>query len=175
MASTDPPGEDRLNINYQHQEQDKWCWAAVVSMCAQFFSPSHFPAQCKVASDLLGMLCCASPDDCNQLQDKDQIVSAFGNEGMAAATTPVSKDEPPDPKAIREAIGIDHKPVCLIYNKPGGAHIFVVKGYDYRAPPNFVLRICDPAAASKHEQDVAYKDLQRTFGDPSWMLVVSKS
>jgi hypothetical protein len=75
----------------EHQEHDKWCWAAVAVSCAHHYRVLHPLTQCEVASRVKDPLdCCSDPAPCNKT---DKLVPACGFAGVTATYVPGVADE----------------------------------------------------------------------------------
>ena len=125
-----------VNMEFQKQQQDNWCWAAVTSMIYHENSPDgRYVWQCKMASrfiaDKPGEYCCdagvASTSTCNRGYRTKEALDHYGlldgySEGRVTDATM---------ERIRREIGLNY-PVALSTGwATGGGHAIVLYGFGF--------------------------------------------
>ncbi len=136
-----PSDMAQTGIAVEHQQQDKWCWAAVASSVGNFYARQIIWTQPKVASAVLKQSCVAAPSACNQDAELDGALAA------------VQQFVPPvianwlSPSQLFAAMQARH-PVCIrikwTYGN-SGAHFAVIGGSTNGADIQTTrLRLCDP-------------------------------
>src|SRR5580658_3141266 len=82
-----------LPFEVQTQLESEWCWAAVSTSVALYYTPTSTVTQCAVVNQQLGRSdCCSNPSssNCNQPGYLDQALQFVGN--FASGTGPVRFD-----------------------------------------------------------------------------------
>ncbi len=114
----------RLNFVIQRQQQDQWCWAAVVASVSRFFDPNSNWTQCSLANAAFNRNdCCGSGfSDCNRAYDTEKALSITGN--LQSSSGPITlTDIAQEIDAVR--------PICVrIEWIGGGTHAVVIDGYN---------------------------------------------
>jgi hypothetical protein len=75
-------GASSLAFTMHAQQQSNWCWAAVGTSVAQFYTPSSWPQQCDLASQELGQTCCpagTNPSACDVPWYLDRALQRVGH------------------------------------------------------------------------------------------------
>lgn len=125
LTSPTSPPCGPLDVPSLSQEQTNWCWAACVSMVADYYSPPPPSSrQCNLAHLLFMQDCCSSPVACNRGIDASKVVRAFSLVGLRATFVgaPVSL-------AILDAEIGAGRPAMVRYTwDGGGAHAAIVRG-----------------------------------------------
>ena len=76
------PGGYFLPFQVAPQLESEWCWAAVSTSVAHYYTPSSGVTQCQVVNEQLGRTdCCINPgsNDCNQPGYLDQALQYVGH------------------------------------------------------------------------------------------------
>jgi hypothetical protein len=143
-----------FKLTVEHQEQTKWCWAAVSSSVARFYEgDSSDWTQCKIASTVTGADCCASPDSakCNVEADLGDALEAVHHFHSPSINQPIPMD------SVISEINND-RPVCVRIVWPAGnGHYVIIVGY---CSPQ-TLQIEDPSGSSIESLD--YEQLAKNY------------
>jgi Papain-like cysteine protease AvrRpt2 len=121
-------GSAVLTFEMQSQKQPKWCWAAVTSSVCAYYAQdgAASPSQCQIATQFLGMECCATPwpDGSDQAFTLEVPLQVLGH--LPAPTVVGSVDMS---TIIGEIKG--RRPVCchIDWGDDQG-HFVVIVGYD---------------------------------------------
>jgi Domain of unknown function (DUF5050)/Papain-like cysteine protease AvrRpt2 len=124
-----------LPFEVQPQLESEWCWAAVSTSVAKYYTPSTTVTQCAVVNQQLGRSdCCSNPgsNNCNQPGYLDQALQFVGN--FASETGPVSFDD------VVLVLDWGTPPCIRIGWSGGGGHFIGVQG----CQPNGFLLVTDP-------------------------------
>lgn len=150
-----------LNIPLIKQEQDQWCWAAVMEMVLRFHGGASDP-QCDLASTAFGLNgCCNHPDSslCNRPLPVMRISSEWSRYGISSShkSNPVSFAE-----IMKE---IDSKRPLELGLKwtEGGGHAVLLIGYDDESTPK--VHIHDPW---RREVVGTYDYAASAYGEGQW-------
>jgi Papain-like cysteine protease AvrRpt2 len=126
------------NLEFQGQQCDEWCWAAVAAMISSFYDGAAALTQCTIASITLNEpKCCTDCMVCNIEFDLDPALSN------------VNRFKPPVNGVLSKTDLMDktdsEKPVCArIQFALKKGHFVAVKGYDNRMAGKLFLLISDP-------------------------------
>jgi hypothetical protein len=127
----------RLDFSMQHQQQTNWCWAAVSTSVALFFSPSSGWTQCAVANGELNRNdCCGTgaSGPCNVYGFLDTALTRVGHlDHFAGGTSTFSQ--------IQSEINGGRPLGVRTAWSGGGAHFLAIIGYRIR---NNMLAVDDP-------------------------------
>ena len=151
-----PPASMSLNIAYEQQQADNWCWAASAVMVIKAIGGRA--TQCQTADlGVLGKDCCREgipPDSCSVLGNWPPF-AALGYTYRSTSLRAVSLEK------LVDEIGIARTPVTAswMYTDTDGGptykgHMFVVGGYTLTAADNR-LEIYDPLCSEKAPVDPA--------------------
>ena len=161
IASDELSPEKRLPIEYQHQEQTRWCWAACMQMVLQ--ASGIDVTQCAMAAAAWNRTdCCTTPysDDCNKALDVVQISAEWTRydhiSNYVAAEVPFT--------TARDGIR-DQQPIeaGLMWTGVSRGHAVVIVGYS--EVDGEYLIVLDPELGLR---SVAYRDLVTNFGQGKW-------
>ena len=136
---TTAPPEKKLAITAQNQLQSNWCWAAVASMCANYYYPIP-RSQCEIASTFYNVGCCPDVPECNMSVKIDQLEEVFGQEGMSYQ---VRRNQTMSKEELMQSLGVDQNPLVLVMQNPAGGHFVLAYGYMIRRNVLYVW-IVDP-------------------------------
>lgn len=131
-----PPRTQVLDYVTQNQFQTNWCWVAVATSIAAYYTPATTWTQCKFVNAVNGWAgCCNSPTPayCNIGGQVDVAMSKSGNLGYVSPTTPT----------FGTFCGTIDAGTPLVVNvswDAGGAHSVTL--YGYTTPQ--VVYIADP-------------------------------
>jgi hypothetical protein len=129
------PLEIVIPFEVQPQTESEWCWAAVSTSIAHFYTPSSKVTQCQVVNQQIGRTdCCVNPgsNNCNQPGFLDQALQFVGH-----------LDSDKGQGTYQDAVGAlnSGRPPCIrIGWAGGGGHFIGVNG----CQPNDLLSVTDP-------------------------------
>jgi Papain-like cysteine protease AvrRpt2 len=116
-------GQRQLAFTCEPQTQSQWCWAAVATSVARYYTPSTHWTQCQVASaELSTASCCSSGGACDTPWYLERALARVGHsDGVRPApstfTQLVAEIDSGEPLGVR------------IGWRGGGGHFIVVEGY----------------------------------------------
>jgi hypothetical protein len=128
-------GPTLLPVQYIHQEQDNWCWAACCEMLLLFLHRTHL-SQCAMASRQFGADCCAQPSGaaCNLGCWPEDAYGAFGvnidRRGYALAQADLDN----------ELAAMRPVEICYLWRESQGRHVALITG----KYPNGDYEVHDP-------------------------------
>ena len=109
----------------QYQQQSNWCWAAVSTSAALYFSAASPWTQCSLVNAQLGQSGCCSDGStaaCNQPWYLDRALTQVGHfqswQGSAASFS-----------QVQAAIGANRPVGVRIGWSTGGGHFVAIRGY----------------------------------------------
>lgn len=135
----------QLPFGMQPQLMSNWCWSAVGTSVALFYSASSGFTQCSLASAELGGACCTDPNPCNQDWFLDSALLRVGHLQLFVAGAQLLT-------TVQQAIDQDQPLGVRIQWAGGGGHFVVISGYDEVAG---VVTVEDPLNAGPLVVDYA--------------------
>ncbi len=119
-------GSRRLGFNMQHQQQTKWCWAAVSTSTSRFYQPTSPWYQCLLVNRVFGQTTCCqngASAPCNQPHRLEQGFAAVGHDaGNTSGTVSFAR--------VRSEIDAGRPVGCFIGWRSGGlGHFVIIEGY----------------------------------------------
>jgi hypothetical protein len=127
-----------LNVPYQRQNTQVWCWVAAAQMVAQYYNV-RTPSQCEMLSAQYGAPCCQNPAYCTRPGYMQEIQALIANFGLR-----YSAMGPPTDGWSLLRIFKSGSPVVLYVNN---SHFVVADGMKVVSTPNGplgIVRILDP-------------------------------
>jgi hypothetical protein len=134
-----------LPVQWQHQPDERWCWATVGSMVSVYFSQLGAGAPlspCEVAGGTLGTVCCTPlptdppPPQCQTALDLERALNIIGH--LSPNTPPATGFN------LVQAEITNNRPLCAMVKFNGGPfHYVVLSGFNLATQDVMVL---DPAA-----------------------------
>lgn len=160
-----PGGSSGTTLSFvmQHQEQDRWCWAAVTVSVFDFYKHSSGSLQCDVVNAELGRNdCCANPAGCNQVGPLDRPLNRNHNLKVLKSGATVFL-------TLNTEIENGRPLGCRIAWDGGGAHFVAVHGYSsqgFGAAATNSIEIADPWYGSSSQN---FSSFPRTYqGGGTW-------
>jgi hypothetical protein len=138
-ASGGSPGDYQLGLAMETQEQTNWCWAAVSSSVARFFSSSSSWDQCTiVCREQNDPQCCANGGSsaCNVVWYLDRALQRVGH--FASMSWGATGEQ-----RIRAELAAS-RPVCCRIGWTGGSGHFVALSGIRSAGPDDEITVDDP-------------------------------
>lgn len=145
----------------QHQQQTEWCWSAVSTSVALYYSPAGSNTQCDLVNAQLGQTtCCAAGSSaaCNQPWYLDRALTGVGH--LASVFAGVLSFANCDAQLCGSA-----RPVGVrIGWSGGGGHFVVIGAVD--TPATQLLTVYDPWYGTSQ---IPYATLQSSYqGTGQW-------
>jgi len=115
----------RLNFDMRAQKLREWCWAAVSVSIEALYDKNTPWTECKIAQAELGLSCCDSAEQCNQVFRLDPPLHLLGRLRGKPISRTLTFEE------IKTEIDAG-RPVAVRVGWPaGGGHFLVICGYDF--------------------------------------------
>jgi hypothetical protein len=139
MAGGAPPAS--VNFSVERQVQGNWCWAAVSSCVANYFTPGSW-TQCRVASAEMNALCCqdGGSDECDRTHFLERALARVGRFRAVRRVLPRSTVE----AELRNGRPL---PIRVGWNNGapnGGGHFLAIRGSTPYGPSDTLFELTDP-------------------------------
>jgi hypothetical protein len=133
-----------VNFRVDRQVQNNWCWAAVSSSIANFFSAGSW-TQCGVASAEMGGQCCQYGNSwqCDQPHFLDRALARVGHFNSVGPVAPAPQ--------VQAELGAG-RPVAIRVGwnngaPNGGGHFLAISGITPYGPVDAIIEVTDPIFA----------------------------
>lgn len=122
ISTPTPTTEKALNVPFDFQENQLWCWAATIKMVSDYYG--HNVEQCEILSYWYGVQCCIYPSACNTTGSSQQIINTLAANRISSqwTSTPLSYSQ------VRQEID-SGRPLILGYRNSFSGHVVVLYGY----------------------------------------------
>lgn len=111
-----------LNVPFDFQENQNWCWAATIKMVSDYYG--NDVEQCAILSYWYGVQCCLYPYACDTTGSSGQIINTLAANGIYSQWLQSAFSFEQVKQEIDEG-----RPLILGYRNSFSGHVVVVYGY----------------------------------------------
>jgi len=152
----------RLDFVMQHQQQSRWCWAAVAASVALYYDPASTWTQCEVANRQFKKKDCCGADasgPCNKDRNLQSSLTIVGHLDPPFVVGPATFAQ-----AQGETDGGRPLGVRTVWSNNRGAHFVAIIGYQ----PLFEMLAVDDPKYGKSDVDYTAFCTDYQNGDGTW-------